>query len=156
MADRLEYSGSVTPIETLAGNDTNNVADIIHSRVDTALGGNVSRNLSSVTTISYDASLLTTTSKVDINFSVGDYDGLTGNSNANIDFLFIKIISAASTGTPDCTIEIRSVDLIELKGVGDFCILPLKTYDNGTYRLAVQSSGATTVCNIAVLAATWA
>ena len=149
---KIKYSGNVTVIEEQETmDDSGAVFRGIHSEVGRSLGGTIQKTLGALTNISYDASLPTTTSAADIDFSSGDYDGLTGNSATGIDFLFIAILSAASTGTPDCTIEIGGADLMNLIGVGDFCILPLKNYSNAGARLAVYSSGATTVANVVVL-----
>jgi len=156
MADsaKIKYAGSVSVSETLEALDTNNTVTLIHSKIDSTLGGSNDYSLTGVEELSYETGLATTTSYVDVDFSSGEYDGMGGNTEAAIKFLFVKIDSAASTGTPDCHVKVAGVDaMIQLSGAGDFCIVPLGEYDNATNRIAVKSSEATELANITILAA---
>ena len=153
---KLQYSGSVTPIEEQETiDDSGAVFRGLHSEVGEIIGGNIEKTLNSVTALSFDSELVTTAAAVDVDFSAGDYDGLTGNGATDIDFLFVRIKRANSTGTPNCTVEIAGADLIYLSGVGDYCLIPLLSYDNTSARIAVKSSAASTTAVITVLIAKW-
>ena len=142
MADsaKIQYNGSVVVSEILEGLDTSNTSTMIHSKVDKSLGGsfNIIPNL--VSGLSIVTGLETTASSVAITFS----DGTT-------------IESALSTGTPDCTFKFANQTNFQPKlyGIGDFCIIPMNTYNQntGSYDVEVISSGSTTLCKITVLLA---
>ena len=167
MADtaNIKYNASVTVTETVEGNDTNNTSTMIHSRVDKILGSSFNFNPASVTEFSLVTGLETTAASVDITFSDATtvhvketfYDGMTAASEASVDFFFAYIESALSTGTPDCTFKFANQTNFQpmLKGVGDFCIIPMVDYNQGTgnYDVEVLSSGTTTKAKITVLMA---
>jgi hypothetical protein len=167
MADsaKIQYNGSVVVSETLEGGDTSNTSTMIHSRVDKALGGSFNFSPASVTEFSIVTGLETTVALVDINFTdlttghvkATFYDGMTAADEASVDFFFATIESALSTGTPDCTFKFGNSTAFQpmLKGVGDFCIIPMVNYNQGTSNFDVEviSSGATTTAKITVLMA---
>ena len=167
MADsaKIQYNGSVVVSEILEGLDTSNTSTMIHSKVDKSLGGsfNIIPNL--VSGLSIVTGLETTASSVAITFSDGTtghvkstfYDGLTAATETSVDFFFATIESALSTGTPDCTFKFANQTNFQPKlyGIGDFCIIPMNTYNQntGSYDVEVISSGSTTLCKITVLLA---
>ena len=168
MADsaKIRYSGNVTVTETLEGNHTADTYTMIHSRVDDILGGNFDFNPASVTEFSLVTGLQTTTGLVDITFSDGTtghvkdtfYDGMTAATETSVDFFFAKIESAITEGqVPDCTFKFGNSTLFQpmLKGVGDFCIIPMVNYSQNTSNFDVEviSSGSTKTCKITVLMA---
>ena len=169
MADtaNIRYSGSVTVSETLEALDTTSTTTIIHSKVDKTLGGSFNFNPASVSEFSLVTGLETTTGLVDITFSdlttghtkATFYDGLTNTAAAatSVDFFFAYIESALSTGTPDATFKFGNSTLFQpmLKGLGDFCIIPMVNYNQGTgnFDVEVISSGSTTLCKLTVLIA---
>ena len=168
MADsaKIKYSGSIVVSETVEGNDTTNTSTMIHSRVDSILGGSFDFTPASVTEFSLVTGLQTTTGLVDITFSDGTtghvkdtfYDGMTAASEASVDFFFAKIESATTKGqTPDCTFKFGNSTLFQpmLKGIGDFCIIPMVNYNQGTSNFDVEviSSSSVKTCKITVLMA---
>ena len=82
---------------------------------------------------------------------------MTAASESSVDFFFAYIESALSKGTPDCTFKFGNQTAFQpmLKGVSDFCIIPMRNYNQGTsnYNVEVISSGSTTLCKITVLIA---
>jgi len=167
MADsaNIRYAGSVVVKETLEAADTSNTVSLIHSKLDKALGGSFDFNAASVTEFSVVTGLETTVSSVDINFTdlttghvkATFYDGMTAASESSVDFFFAYIESALSTGTPDCTFKFGNQTAFQpmLKGVNDFCIIPMRNYNQGTsnYNVEVISSGSTALSKITVLMA---
>ena len=167
MADsaNIEYSGSIVVKETLEASDTSNKVTLVHSRLDKSLGGNFNFNLGNSTEFSVVTGLETTASLVDINFadaSTGHvkttfYDGLTAASEASVDFFFARIESALSSGTPDATFKFGNQTAFQpmLKGLGDFCIIPMVNYSQNTsnFDVEVMSSGSTTLCKVTILMA---
>ena len=167
MADSatIKYNGSVSITETLEALDTSQTTTIVHSKVDKAFGTDFSFNPASVSEFSLVTGLETTTGLVDITFSdlstghtkATFYDGMTAASEASVDFFFAYIESALSTGTPDATFKFGNSTLFQpmLKGLGDFCIIPMVNYNQGTSNFDVEviSSGSTTLCKLTVLMA---
>jgi len=158
MADsaNIEYSGSVTVKETLEASDPSNTVSLIHSQVDKTLDGNFNFDLSDVSEFSIVTGYPITSVAVDIDFTTG-YDGMTAASETSVDFFFAKIESALSTDTPDAAFKFGNQNLFrpQLKGVGDFCIVPMWNYNMGTtnYDIKVYSTLWTTICNVTVLIA---
>lgn len=146
---KLRISGSVIPTEEVVLTDGSTVSYNIHSTIDKILGGSITKDYGTASTeVIYDTYLTTTSGVLLSNPAIL-------NSNPTIGFLFIKIVSAGSSGTPDCYISIDSVPNynIRLVGVGDFCMIP---FDDATYTLTagdirVISSASTTVANIEIL-----
>ena len=64
--------------------------------------------------------------------------------------VYVKILSAGSTGTPDVFIQLGDEEtvIVYLTGVGDAVALPI--YGN-TNSIKILSSGATTVANVELL-----
>ena len=167
MADsaNIQYSGSVIVKETLEAADTSNTVSLVHSKLDKTLGGSFNFDAGSVAEFSVVTGLQTTTGLVDITFSdlttghtkATFYDGMTAASETSVDFFFATIESALSTGTPDATFKFGNSTLFQpmLKGVGDFCIIPMVNYNQNTSNFDVEviSSGSTTLCKLTVLLA---
>ena len=167
MADsaNISYSGSVVVKETLEAADTSNTVSLVHSKLDKTLGGSFNFDAGSVAEFSVVTGLQTTTGLVDITFSdlttghtkATFYDGMTAASETSVDFFFATIESALSTGTPDATFKFGNSTLFQpmLKGVGDFCIIPMVNYNQNTSNFDVEviSSGSTTTAKLTVLMA---
>jgi len=167
MADsaNISYSGSVVVKETLEAADTSNTVSLVHSKLDKTLGGSFNFDAGSVSEFSVVTGLQTTTGLVDITFSdlttghtkATFYDGMTAASETSVDFFFATIESALSTGTPDATFKFGNSTLFQpmLKGVGDFCIIPMVNYSQNTsdFDVEVISSGSTTTAKLTVLMA---
>ena len=167
MADsaNIQYSGSVIVKETLEAADTSNTVSLIHSKLDKSLGSSFNFDTANVAEFSVVTGLETTASTVDINFTdlttghvkASFYDGMTAISEASVDFFFAYIEEALSTGTPDCTFKFGNQTAFQpmLKGLNDFCIIPMANYNQNTsnYDVEVISTGSTTLCKITVLVA---
>ena len=167
MADsaNISYSGSVLVKETLEAADTSNTVSLVHSKLDKTLGGSFNFDATNVAEFSVVTGLETTTGLVDINFTdlttghvkASFYDGMTAADEASVDFFFATIESALSTGTPDATFKFGNQTAFQpmLKGLGDFCIIPMVNYNQGTgsFDVEVISSGSTTLCKLTVLMA---
>ncbi len=167
MADtaNIQYNGSIIVKETLEATDTSNTVSLIHSKLDKSLGGSFNFNLGSVSEFSVVTGLQTTASLADIIFSDATtnhvkatfYDGMTAAGETSVDFFFATIESALSTGTPDATFKFANQTDFQpmLKGIGDFCIIPMANYSQNTlnYDVEVISSEATTTAKLTVLMA---
>ena len=167
MADsaNIEYSGSIVIKETLEAADTSNTVSLIHSKVDKTLGGNFNFDAASVAEFSIVTGLETTAGLVDITFSDAStghvkatfYDGMTAAGEASVDFFFAKIESALSSGTPDAKFKFGNQTAFQpmLKGIGDFCIIPIVNYsqNESNFDVEVKSSSSTTLCKITILMA---
>ena len=146
---KLRISGSVVPTEEVALADTTTVSYNIHSTIDKTLGSSITKDYGTASTeVLYDT-YLTTTAGVVLSHST------ILNSDPTVGFLFMKIISAGSSGTPECSIAIDATPnySIRLTGVGDFCMIPFddNIYSINASGITVISSGATTVANIEIL-----
>lgn len=147
---RVNYKTTITPTETVTLSDGTDTVKAINSNIDKTLGAGIEKSYGSASTdIKYKDEYITTT----LGVALSNVDIL--NSTADAFFLFIKISSAASSGTPDCYISIDDGTnyTIKLTGAGDFCVIPI---DDGlgnvrTSNIYVRSSGATTVAKIEVL-----
>lgn len=145
----IRYSANVIPIERTTLADTTTTVDDVHSTIDKVLGSTITKNYGTAATeVIYDT-YLTTTSGVALSHST------ILNSNPTVGFLFIKILSAGSSGTPDCFIGVDAVVnyRIKLSGVGDFCVIP---FDDNIWaitaaEISLISSAASTVANIEIL-----
>ena len=92
---KLRYNVSVTPVEEVTLADGSDVSYNINSNVDKILGGSSSRTIGSTAAlVKYKSSYTTTTSGVALS------DATILNNATIFTLLFIKIISAGSTGTP--------------------------------------------------------
>jgi len=145
----IRYSANIVPIERTTLADTTTTVDDVHSTIDKVLGSTITKDFGTAATeVIYDT-YLTTTSGVVLSHST------ILNTNPSVGFLFVKIVSAGSSGTPDCSIAIDAIPnySIKLSGVGDFCVIP---FDDNIYGITASgitiiSSGAATVANIEIL-----
>jgi hypothetical protein len=149
MADKflIQYSASSTPIEQLEATDTTQSVRIVHSSIDKSIGGNreVACGGTAANVIYKDYKTT--------NAAVLMSDATIINTFAGAEFLMIKIRSAASTGTPDCTVEISNgvqwVETCKLKKAEDVMMLPLTNKNLAEIRLI--SSSATRIANLDIL-----
>ena len=148
MADfKIRRSASLTPIETITLADTTTTADFLHSTIDKSVGSTITETFgTSATDVKYKA-YLTTTSGVALS------NATIFNGTGAVTFVFIRIVSAGSSGTPDVSVSFDGGinNPIGLSGVGDFCILPLKWDNLDLSNIYIASSGATTVANVEIM-----
>lgn len=148
---KLRYSGSVSPLEVVTLSDGVDAVRVINSNIDKSLSSTIEKSYGSVSTeIKYKASYLTTITGVALSHSS------ILNSSADMGFLFIKISSAGSSGTPECYVSLDggSTYRIRLLGTGDFCIIPFDLdaqMPPQTSDCYVKSGSATTAAYIEVL-----
>ncbi len=146
---KLRLSGSVVPTEEVVLADTSTVSYNIHSTIDKILGSSITKDFGTASTeILYDTYLTTTT-------PVALSAATILNSDPDMGFLFMKIVSAGSSGTPDVLVSIDALGTqsIMLKGVGDFCMIPFADNINTITAASIKlsSSVSTTVANIEIL-----
>lgn len=148
---KIQYNGSIIPKEVTTLSDGADDVTTLNSNIDKILGGSIEKSFgSSSTNVRYKEYLTTTSGVLLSNASIF-------NSSPNIKFLFIRIASAGSSGTPNCLIAFDSTPnySIKLSGVNDFCIIPLDD-SGGIYSLTagdirILSEGSTTVANVEIM-----
>jgi len=165
---KMNYSVVIEPIEStvIAGSEAYRN---IHGDIDKAVGSRVQKSVGTGTDSVVDSgsnqaidsssdtvvtgvsdhvtyiSSVTTTSGLSIE-DVQYYSKNMGTLNA----LFIAILSAGSTGTPDVLMSIDGTNYeYSLSGAGDWMMIPLKSIDAANVKL--KSSGATTVANVDIV-----
>lgn len=146
---KLRYSGRVIPTEEVALADGTTISYNVHSTIDKILGSSITKDYGTASTeVIYDT-YLTTTSGVALSAAA------ILNTNPTVGFLFIKIASAGSTGTPyvNIAMDITPNYRIALEGVGDFCMIPFDTNLNAitASEITIMSPSASTVANIEIL-----
>jgi len=141
----FSYSASATPIEEILGNNDDSGTDgsrIVHSDVDKSVGGSLEIEAGTGASNAKLITMTTTTSLV------------TLASYTNVDFLILKIVSAADTGIPNCelsfTVGLADQVVSKLIGVGDVCLLRPQGINLNI--LKVKSSSSSTLANIEILA----
>lgn len=147
---KIRYSGSAIPTEEVALADGTTISYNIHSNIDKILGSSITKDFGTASTeVLYDTYLTTTT-------PVALSAAAILNSTPDMGFLFMKIVSAGSSGTPDVLMSIdgaTATQSIMLKGVGDFLMIPFA--DNiltiTASSIKISSSGATEVANVEIL-----
>jgi len=142
----IQYSAHCTPIEELEATDSSNKARLVHSSIDKSVGGSGEFSCATTATNIKYKEAPTTSSAVALN------DASLINTFTGCDFLMIKIKSAASTGTPDCDVQLTSSgtpSISLLSGVGD--VILLRPKGNSLADISVKSSGATTIANLEIL-----
>tara|TARA_R100001244_G_C5171601_1_gene131724 strand:+ start:7956 stop:8411 length:456 start_codon:yes stop_codon:yes gene_type:complete len=143
--EKINYRASVIPREEVDLADGSDISYNVHSQVDTTPSSDILKTYTDG--VGYKNTIATTTSFVGLNSM-----SLT-NAPSEVAFLFIKIISAASSSTPDVRMLFDGASTqneIKLRGVGDFCVIPLQ----GSVLIAevkLKSSGSTTIANIEIL-----
>lgn len=143
---KIKFAASALPIEEIQMTDTSQTLSGVHSSIDKSFSGGQTVTFSTTATdVGFD-DYLTTTSGVDL-ASMG-FSGLP----QGVKLLFIKIVSAGSSGTPDvqASIDGGSNYTILLSGVNDCTLLRLDGV--ATNEILLKSSGATTVANVSMLA----
>jgi len=145
---KFRYSGQVVPTEEVTLSDGSDVSYNINSNLDKVFGSSTIKTIGTTSTkVLYDT-YLTTTSPVALSHST------ILNEVGVMSFLYIKIVSAGSSGTPDVAGKFYTVDPVvdgypfSLSGVGDFIIIPLLM---STASVSIYSTGATTVANVEIL-----
>lgn len=141
---KLNYMASITPIESVTLSDGSETTDSVNSNIDKIISSGISKTIGTAkTNIGYGIGV-TTASGIDMTNWTLD------NIPTTIKFLFIRIVSAASSGTPDAYISLDA-DVsypIILTGVGDLTIIPMSVIPTDILR---KSSSATTIANIEVI-----
>lgn len=142
----IRRSISLKPIERITLVDTTTTADFVHSTIDKTLASTIIESFgTTVTDIKYKAYLTTTN---DVALSAATIFNVTGA----VTFVFIRIVSAGSSGTPNVSVTFNSIDHpIGLSGAEDFCALPLKWDNQDLSNIKIASSGATTVANVEIM-----
>ncbi len=144
----IQYSAHCTPVEEIEATDSSNKVRLVHSSIDKSVGGSGEFSCSTTATNVKHKEAPTTSSGVALNHAslIGTFTGC--------DFLMIKIKSAASTGTPDVDIKFSAgagpASISLLSGVGDVVLLRPKGSNLSLW--TVESSSATTIANIEILA----
>ena len=143
---KFRYSGSVVPTEEVTLDDGTDVSYNINSNLDKTFGSSFTRTIGAASSKVATATYLTTTDAVALS------DATILNSGTALVFLFVRIVSAGSTGTPEVGIAFTGgTGGILLTGVGDFCILPcFFDPDNVT----IVATTAAQVANIELLVGT--
>ena len=148
---KFRYSASIIPTEEVTLDDGTDISYNINSNLDKTFGSSYTKTIGTVSSKVVTDTYLTTTSPVALSHST------ILNSGVGLAFLFIKIVSAGSSGTPDLILKVNSQDPVTygyvaaLSGVGDFYLSPM-IYDPDN--IEIYSSGATTVANIEILVGT--
>lgn len=148
---KIEYRGFLVPKETTTLSDGSETITSINSNIDKVFGSSIEKSFGTSSANVKYKEYLTTTSGVLLSHSS------IFNSSPNIKFLFIRIVSAGSSGTPNCIVAFDSTPnyFIKLSGVNDFCMIPLDD-GGGIYALTagdirIMSEGSTTVANIEII-----
>ena len=142
----IEYSGMVTPIESITAADGSDVAEILASRIDRTFGSTIRKTMSTTSTdVKFKESYSTTTSLVSIEHST------IFNAQVVSDFLMAIIYKERGSSTPDAifTFESGDAEVVKLIGVNDFFIMPLNGLDGANVK--VKSSGTETRSEIHLL-----
>tara|TARA_R100000808_G_scaffold24933_1_gene59569 strand:+ start:3667 stop:4110 length:444 start_codon:yes stop_codon:yes gene_type:complete len=138
----IQYRASAVPIEELEGQDSNNKSRIIHSTYDKSVGGGKEFSAGTNHTYVIYKDYTTSDSAIAMNHAS------CINTFTGCDFIFIKIREAASTGTPDLTINCDGWNQ-KISGVDDCILLRPSGVNLSTVTLA--SSSATTIAKLDIL-----
>ena len=145
----IQYAISATPIEELIAADTTTKTRLVHSDIDKSMGGSREIAIGTDKTYTKFKSIATGTSVV----LLSDGDIFGGSLGASVEFIMIVIKSAASTGIPNCRVEISNgsawVEVCKLKKVNDSMLLPLTAKNLSEVR--ISSSASTTLANVEIL-----
>lgn len=144
---KVRYSFAVTPYETVEFTDTTQTSTKVHTTIDKSFYSSQEYTTGTLsTTIRYKDSHTTTTSPVALS------DSSVMNVSVLVRLVYIKILSAASTGTPDVYVQFGNETSVTsfLQGVGDAMALPVA---GNTNSIKIFSSGATTRANVEILIA---
>jgi len=151
-----DYAVNITPKETTLLSDGVDTVITVNSNIDKVLGSAISGKSwgTDAAKIKYDATYTTTTT------TTTGWNSIIGSSpTAIVTFLFMRIISAASSGTPNVTVNYDdgvtdAFQIAYLSGVGDCFLLPLNSNEARAYATAnfkVYSTGATSIANVETL-----
>ena len=142
----INYSCSVTPIETdTLANGTTNIRNI-DSLITKAFSSGIERNDNGVGTpciLSY-TNYNTTASNISV-------DAIRGSGFPfNTFFLFVQILSANLDYFPNLLITFGTggSPFIRLVGIGDFAIIPINLVDAATIYICSSNSYTSCNCNI--------
>lgn len=150
MADSfsIKFNIYAIPLETVEMTDTTQSLTGVHSSIDRTFGGGMAANCGAVAANVGFVDYATTTGGV----LLGSM-GFTGLPQG-ITFIFIKINSAISTGTPDVFISLDAgtpVYSVSLSGVGD-CLLIRSSLGSLTGQdILIKSSASAARANISIL-----
>lgn len=142
----LRYNSNVIPYEIVTLADGTTTIKSIHSIIDKGIGGSNEKVIGDTSTfIKYKAYTTTIT-------GVAFTDSTILNTTGSLNFLAVKIVSAASSSTPQVEISIDGTNYdIVLYGIGDMCVVPINPTDMANIK--IKSSGATTLANIEIMVA---
>ena len=150
MADSftIQYSGKVIPIEEVEAADGSKTR-MIHTNIDKIFGGLNEVSISGTSTRIKYKDYTTTTSNISLEH--GDiFDG-----DLDIEFMFIKIREAVSTGTPNLRLFYNAgagpIQLMNLVGINDFLIWPRIDSELDGNGFSLSSSGSTTLSKVDIL-----
>jgi len=141
---KLAISGNVTPIELNTLADGTTVVREVNSTIDKILSSSIEKTYGTDNKVNaYVAYATKTTAEA--------LETIVPTDLSFISFIFIKIVSAVSSGTPDVAISVDN-DVtypINLLGIGDFAILPLNGF--APTNIHVKSSGSAARANVEII-----
>jgi hypothetical protein len=145
---KLRYSGQVIPTEEVTLDDGSDVSYNINSNLDKIFGS------SQILTIGTSSAKVVTKDYLTTTGAVAMSDATILNTSTGLVFIFIKIVSAGSSSTPQVEIAFSGTSgtTIVLAGVGSFCIMP-GLFAPGSVTIS-SVAGATYVANVEILAGT--
>ena len=143
---KVNFRASVIPIEEIEMTDTSQTLSGIHSSIDKMFSGGQTVTMSQTATDVGFVDYLTTTTGV--NFDSLSFSGIP----QGIKFIFIKIVSAGSSGTPNVQLSLDggSSYPLYLTSVND-CLMVRSDGSLTALDIYIKSSGATTTANTSIL-----
>jgi len=144
---KIKYSSRIVPVEGLESVD-GSLERRLHSGVNKFLGGSTEKTFSATSSRVKYKDYTTTTGAVNLEHST-----IFNDSGLNLDFWYMGIREAGSTGTPDVSIGVTGVStaFLKLVGVGDFLIMPMINSNFPGNAITISSSGSTTLAKVDIL-----
>lgn len=152
---KLKYSGAVIPIEEPQLTDSSQTVRSLHSNIDKIIGSGIEKAYGTTSTNIKYGTYTTTTSGVALS------SASILNSIFTCNTLCVRIVSAASSGTPEVLISITgnvtANYLLGLEGVGDILLISALGDSQGIYTVSssdiyIMSAGSATLANIEIVA----
>jgi len=142
----IRYSGSIIPYEIVTLADTTTTIKSLHSVIDTGVGGSIEKTIGDTSTFIKYMAYETTTSGVALSAAT------LFNVANSINFLCVKIVSAASSATPQVEISLDGTNYeVVLLGAGDICMIPTNVLSMNDVK--IKTTGATAIANIVIMVA---